>query len=79
MQKSKKSFLSNNYFKNLTQPEIAHHFKINPLIILPTGSTEQHQVLADCYRAQKNFAEVEILWDELRKASPSAALVTEGR
>ena len=44
-----------------------------------TGSTEQHPVLADCYRAQKNFAEVEILWDELRKASPSAALVTEGR
>ena len=42
MQKSKKSFLSNNYFKNLTQPEIADHFKINPLIILPTGSTEQH-------------------------------------
>ncbi len=46
---------------------------------LITGSTEQHPVLADCYRAQKNFAEVEILWDELRKASPSAALVTEGR
>ena len=42
MQKSKKSFLSNIYFKNLTQPEIADHFKINPLIILPTGSTEQH-------------------------------------
>ena len=23
-------------------PEIADHFKFNPLIILPTGSTEQH-------------------------------------
>ncbi len=44
-----------------------------------TGSTEQHPVLADCYRAQSNWAEVEILWDELRQASPNAALVTEGR
>ena len=42
MQKSKRQTLSNNYFKNLTQPEIANHFKVNPLIILPTGSTEQH-------------------------------------
>ncbi len=42
MPKSKKNLLSNNYFKNLTQPEIAEHFKVNPLIILPTGSTEQH-------------------------------------
>ncbi|MEC7909744.1 MAG: hypothetical protein VYB02_05990 [Actinomycetota bacterium] len=44
-----------------------------------TGSTEQHPVLADCYRAQSNWTEVEILWDELRQASPNAALVTEGR
>tara|TARA_S200000501_G_scaffold199287_1_gene187545 strand:- start:1931 stop:2734 length:804 start_codon:yes stop_codon:yes gene_type:complete len=33
---------SKYYFQNLTQPEIADHFKLNPLIILPTGSTEQH-------------------------------------
>ena len=46
---------------------------------LITGSTEQHPVLADCYRAQSNWTEVEILWDELRQASPNAALVTEGR
>ncbi|MAR48483.1 MAG: hypothetical protein CL425_04740 [Acidimicrobiaceae bacterium] len=44
-----------------------------------TGSTEQHPVLADCYRAQSEWTEVEILWDELRQASPNAALVTEGR
>ena len=44
-----------------------------------TGSTEQHPVLADCYRAQSKWTEVEILWDELRQASPNAALVTEGR
>lgn len=44
-----------------------------------TGSTEQHPVLADCARALGRYAEVEELWDELRAASPSAALVAEGR
>jgi tetratricopeptide (TPR) repeat protein len=44
-----------------------------------TGSTEQHPVLADCYRALKQHARVAELWDELRQASPSAELVTEGR
>lgn len=43
------------------------------------GSTEQHPVLADSYRALKRWLEVEALWDELREASPSAELVTEGR
>jgi tetratricopeptide (TPR) repeat protein len=44
-----------------------------------TGSTEQHPVLADCYRALRRWDEVEALWEELREASPSAPLVTEGR
>jgi tetratricopeptide (TPR) repeat protein len=44
-----------------------------------TGSTEQHPVLADCYRALGRYAEVEDLWDELRAASPSGELVAEGR
>jgi tetratricopeptide (TPR) repeat protein len=44
-----------------------------------TGSVEQHPVLADCYRALKRYAKVAELWDELREASPGAALVTEGR
>jgi tetratricopeptide (TPR) repeat protein len=44
-----------------------------------TGSTEQHPVLADCYRAMRRYHEVDDLWDELREASPSAELVTEGR
>lgn len=44
-----------------------------------TGSTEQHPVLADCYRALKRRREVEELWDELRESSPSADLVAEGR
>ncbi len=44
-----------------------------------TGSTEQHPVLADCYRALGRHREVEDLWEELREASPSADLVAEGR
>ena len=44
-----------------------------------TGSVEQHPVLADCYRALKRYGKVRELWDELREASSSAALVTEGR
>ncbi|MEO7428804.1 MAG: tetratricopeptide repeat protein [Acidimicrobiales bacterium] len=44
-----------------------------------SGSTEQHPVLADRYRALGRHAKVVELWEELRKASPSAALVAEGR
>jgi tetratricopeptide (TPR) repeat protein len=44
-----------------------------------TGSTGQNPVLADSYRAQKRYRRVRELWDELRDASPSAELVTEGR
>lgn len=44
-----------------------------------TGSTEQHPVIADCYRALGRHAKVAELWEELRAASPSAALVAEGR
>jgi hypothetical protein len=44
-----------------------------------SGSTEQHPVLADCYRALGRHAKVAELWEELRAASPGAALVAEGR
>lgn len=44
-----------------------------------SGSTEQHPVLSDCYRALKRWDDVDRLWDELREVSPSAELVTEGR
>ena len=44
-----------------------------------TGTAEQHPVLADCYRALQRYGDVDELWDELRAASPSAELVTEGR
>ena len=44
-----------------------------------TGGTEQHPVLADCYRAQGRWSDVDELWLELRASSPGAALVTEGR
>ena len=44
-----------------------------------TRSCEQAPVLADCYRAMERWDEVDELWDELRRQSPSADLVTEGR
>jgi tetratricopeptide (TPR) repeat protein len=44
-----------------------------------TGGVEQHPVLADCYRALGRHADVEQLWEELAAASPSSALVAEGR
>jgi creatinine amidohydrolase len=34
--------LSSRIFADLTQPEIARQLKRNPLVILPTGSVEQH-------------------------------------
>lgn len=44
-----------------------------------TGSVEQNPVLADCYRALGRHRDAEVLWDELREASPDAALMAEGR
>jgi tetratricopeptide (TPR) repeat protein len=44
-----------------------------------SGSYDQHPVLADSYRALGNRRAVEDLWDELRRASPSADVVAEGR
>jgi tetratricopeptide (TPR) repeat protein len=43
------------------------------------GGVEHHPVLADCYRAMRKYAQIDELWEELREASPSAALVAEGR
>jgi tetratricopeptide (TPR) repeat protein len=44
-----------------------------------TDSVEQHPVLMDCARATGKYHRVEELWEELATASPSSALVTEGR
>jgi tetratricopeptide (TPR) repeat protein len=44
-----------------------------------SGSTDQHPVLADCYRALRRYDDAEALWDELRSASPGGDLVAEGR
>jgi tetratricopeptide (TPR) repeat protein len=44
-----------------------------------SDSVEQHPVLMDCMRAQRKYARVDELWEELALASPSSALVTEGR
>jgi len=57
--------------------EAARH--LDAFVELSGGSTEQHPVLADCRRALGQYGEVARLWDELREASPSGALVTEGR
>jgi tetratricopeptide (TPR) repeat protein len=46
---------------------------------LLTGSVSQNPVLADSYRALRRYTEVASLWEELKAASPSAALVAEGR
>ena len=44
-----------------------------------TDAVEQHPVLMDCYRAQRRWAKIDELWEDLSTTSPSAELVTEGR
>jgi tetratricopeptide (TPR) repeat protein len=46
---------------------------------LASASAIHLPVLADCYRGLRRFGKVEELWAEIRDASPSAALVAEGR
>ncbi len=36
-------------------------------------------VIADCYRAQRRWAAVERVWDEIKAASPSHEVMAEGR
>ena len=42
-------------------------------------SYDQVPVLMDCLRALRRYRDVARLWDELRRASPSAEVVAEGR
>lgn len=44
-----------------------------------TGTTEQHPVLADCYRGLGDHDRVAQLWDELRASEASAPTMAEGR
>lgn len=44
-----------------------------------TGDVDQHPVLMDCARATRDRRRIDLRWAELRAASPSAELVTEGR
>lgn len=53
--------------------------ELDAFVQLSGGSTEQHPVLADCRRALQQYKEVDRLWEELREASPSGPLMTEGR
>ena len=53
--------------------------QLEAFVELSGGSTEQHPVLADCRRALKHYGQVDRLWGELKEASPSSELMTEGR
>lgn len=44
-----------------------------------TGSVEQLPVIADCYRALGQMAQVERCWDELRREGAGVELLTEAR
>jgi tetratricopeptide (TPR) repeat protein len=44
-----------------------------------SSSTDQHPMLADCYRALGRHNKVQALWTELRETSPSPDIVAEGR
>lgn len=44
-----------------------------------TGRTDLHPVLADCYRAQCRWDDVDAIWAELKNAKPTAAVLAEGR
>ncbi len=44
-----------------------------------SGSYDQHPLLMDCYRAEKNYEKVDQLWADLGAVSPSGAVVAEGR
>ncbi len=43
------------------------------------GGYDQHPVMMDCHRALRSYRQADRLWEELRQASPSAEVVTEGR
>lgn len=44
-----------------------------------SGSYDQYPVMADCYRALRQYGELEEAWAELRQVSPSGEVVAEGR
>ena len=46
---------------------------------LTSGSTLNHPVLADCYRALMRYDKVDELWRELKEASPDPEIIAEGR
>ena len=44
-----------------------------------SGSFDQFPVLADCFRAQRRYQDVDRVWGELSAASPSSEVMGEGR
>lgn len=47
--------------------------------LLSGGAVDRNPVLADCYRALKRYREVDVLWREVREASPSPEIMAETR
>lgn len=48
-------------------------------VVAQEHTFEHHAVLADCFRAQRKWERVEVLWAELGEASPDPDIVAEGR
>ena len=44
-----------------------------------TARTDLHPVLADCYRAQRRWTDVDLIWAELQASDASSAVLAEGR
>ncbi len=44
-----------------------------------TGRVDLHPVLADCYRAQRRWADVDTIWAELQASQPTSAVLIEGQ
>ena len=44
-----------------------------------TARTDLHPVLADCYRAQHRWTDVDLIWAELQASDASSAVLAEGR
>lgn len=43
------------------------------------GGVRHNAVLADCYRAMRRYSDVDMLWREVREASPHPELMAEAR
>lgn len=49
------------------------------IAVQATSKFDLYPMLADCYRAQKNWMRTDELWSDLREASPDPEVMNEGR